>query len=70
VGAAEALGGFLQNVLDGAVGIAKHVAVPQADNPPAFAFQKSRSAAIGFALLGMMAAIKLEPSFAFLTPDQ
>ena len=66
MGAAEALGGFRQNMQDGTVRIAEHVAIPQPNDPPPFAFQKRRSAGIRLNLRSMMAAVEFntEPGLA------
>ncbi|MDB5708529.1 MAG: hypothetical protein JWL96_599 [Sphingomonas bacterium] len=61
MGAAEALGGFRQNVLGGALRVRQHVRVPKPNNPPTLALQIFRPAQIGHHLLDMLATIELHP---------
>jgi len=61
VGAAEALGGFRQNVLGGALSVGQHVRVPQTEDSPALTFQICCAALIGRRLLNMLAAVEFDP---------
>jgi hypothetical protein len=61
VGTAEALGGFRQNILGGALRVRQHVRVPQPHNPPTLALQIFRPPLVRRRLLEMLATIELDP---------
>jgi hypothetical protein len=58
VGAAEALGGFQHDRLRHAFGIIVHLAVPEADDRPAFGFECA-SAALVRGAIDMLTAVDL-----------
>ena len=60
MGAAEALGGFRQNMQDGTVEIAEHLRVPQPDDSPSFSIQECCPASVSHYLFGMLAAVELD----------
>jgi hypothetical protein len=59
VGTAEAVGGFVQDVLHGAIRIGEHLCIPQAQDRPAFRFQIAGAAHIGFRGREVLAAVQL-----------
>ena len=66
VGAAEALGGLVQDMLRSPVRIGEDVRVPQANDAPTFAFEVGGSAAIRLDTFLMLTAVEFDcqPGFA------
>lgn len=60
MGTAEALGGLRQNIQGRAIGIGEDIRVPQADDPPALAFEIAGSASVRLYGVEMLAAVKLD----------
>lgn len=63
MGAAEALGGLVEDELCGSGGIAKNVAVPETNDAPALSFEVSSSLCVICRLTMMLAAIDLHDQF-------
>ncbi len=61
MGSAEALGGFRQNILGGAIRVRENVRVPKPHNPPTLALQILRAPLVRRRLIDMLATIELHP---------
>ena len=59
MGAAEALGGFQQNVFGGAVGIGENVGIPKSDDAPTVVLEIRRSLSVDRRAGEMLTAIEL-----------